>query len=322
VVIQLQRATEVLIDTGEASDPVQTQGATVAHALWNAGVEVGPGDRLSQPPGALLETGDQLAYLPAKPLTIQMEEQEVQVYSAAETVGEALAEAGISLQGLNYSQPAEDQPLPPDGVLQILRVNEEINLEETLVTYQSKYEPDHELELDKQRTLIPGQYGVQVIRERVRYEDGQEVFRETDGEWVAAEPQDQTIGYGTKPVPQVMDTPDGQIEYWRAVRVYATSYSPCRLGTGDGRCGYITSSGRTLTKGIVAVTLTWYRMMAGQQVYIPGYGRGVIADVGGGIPGTPWIDLGFEDHDYQPMVGWMTMYFLTPIPANVPWILP
>ena len=55
-------------------------------------------------------------------------------------------------------------------------------------------------------------------------------------------------------------------------------------------------------------------------MYVTGYGFGVIGDVGGGISGTPWIDLGFDEESFktQAFVGWVTMYLLMPAPANVP----
>jgi 3D (Asp-Asp-Asp) domain-containing protein len=72
----------------------------------------------------------------------------------------------------------------------------------------------------------------------------------------------------------------------------------------------------------VGVSTAWFRLMAGQQVYIPGYGRATIADTGGGIPGEYWIDLGFSDDDYESWHSNVTMYFLTPVPASIPYILP
>ena len=83
-----------------------------------------------------------------------------------------------------------------------------------------------------------------------------------------------------------------------------------------------TASGLPLTKGIIAVTLPWYRDMKFQKVYVPGYGYGTIADTGGGIPGRYWIDLGFDDSNYESWHHWTTLYFLTPIPAFIPTVLP
>jgi 3D (Asp-Asp-Asp) domain-containing protein len=116
---------------------------------------------------------------------------------------------------------------------------------------------------------------------------------------------------------QTLDTPGGQVQYWRAVQMYATSYSPCRSGTS--KCSYGTASGLTVKHGVVAMTRDIYNTLAGTQVYVPGYGVAVIGDVGGGFPdGRLWIDLGYSDDDWQNWGGWVTVYFLAPIPAYIP----
>jgi uncharacterized protein YabE (DUF348 family) len=320
VVLQLERAKTLTVEENGKSHQVTSLGPTVARALWEAGIQPGPADRLSENPAALLSETGTIAYLPARPVTIQAGGQQVTSRSTAETVGQVLAEAGVALQGLDYSQPAEDQPLPEDGLVRVVRVREEINLKENLVPYGSKVATDPDLELDQSRVTVAGQYGINVSRERIRYEDGQEVSRGSDSEWTASLPVDQTLGYGTKVVVKTLDVPGGPIEYYRAVQVYATSYSPCQQGIG--RCSWSTSSGARLNKGIIAVRYSWYLLFAGERVYVPGYGFGVIGDVGGGLPDRYWIDLGFDEDNYEPIVGWTTLYFLTPVPANVPWALP
>jgi 3D (Asp-Asp-Asp) domain-containing protein len=150
---------------------------------------------------------------------------------------------------------------------------------------------------------------------RVRYEDGREISRQTESETVVRPPKDRVMGYGTKVVVRTTTVDGVKIEYWRAVNLYATSYSPCR--SGADRCYTGTASGLPVKKGVVAVIRSWFNMMSGQQVYIPGYGSAVIADIGGGISGKPWIDLGWSDDDYQPMTGWVTVYFLTPVPPSI-----
>jgi 3D (Asp-Asp-Asp) domain-containing protein len=72
---------------------------------------------------------------------------------------------------------------------------------------------------------------------------------------------------------------------------------------------------------VIAVTVRWFRDMKLQKVYVPGYGTGVIGDTGGGIPGRYWIDLGFTDDDYESWHQWTTLYFLTPVPQYIPYIL-
>ena len=101
--------------------------------------------------------------------------------------------------------------------------------------------------------------------------------------------------------------------------MYATSYHPCAFSDG---CHYTTRNGCTLEKGVVAVAAEWYPTMVGQYVYIPGYGKGVVCDSGWGIEGRYWIDLGYADEDFINWHSYVPVYFLTPVPETVLWVLP
>jgi resuscitation-promoting factor RpfB len=318
--LQVQPALPLTIEEDGQPLIVYSAEATISGALWSTGVRISSVDSLSVSPEEPLDEGMQITLTRARPVVVETGGREIMVTTASERVGEVLAEAGISLQNLDYSIPAEDKPLPEDRVIRVVRVREEIILEQTAEPFEIEYVPDPETELDQRSILEPGQYGVRVSRLRVRYEDNQEVSRQQEAEWVASEPHKQVMGYGTQVVVRTLDTPGGPIEYWRSVTVYATSYSPCRLGID--RCSNITASGQTLQHGIVAVSRAWYSWMRGQGLYIPGYGRAVVADTGGGIPGTHWIDLGYSDDDFQQWNSNVTVYFLTPVPPTIPWILP
>jgi len=132
-------------------------------------------------------------------------------------------------------------------------------------------------------------------------------------------PKTRLLGYGTKVEIKTAEVDGVKIEYWRAVQMYATAYSPCR--SGAVQCYPGTSSGQALRKGMVGLRQSWYLSMQGQQLYIPGYGFASVADVCGGCVGKPWIDLGYSDNDYEQWSSWVTVYFLTPIPANVIYVL-
>jgi resuscitation-promoting factor RpfB len=256
----------------------------------------------------------------AKSISIDVDGKSVRSLTSAQIVGSALSEAGIALEGLDRCLPAEDQYIPSDGNIQVTRVREEFLLEQTTLPFTTEYVADPNTELDQQSVAEDGQYGLQVSRQRVRFENGIEVSRQTESQWIASDPKPKKIGYGTKVVVRTLDTPAGRIEYWRAITVYATAYSPCRSGTT--KCYYGTSLGLPVQRGVIGVTRAWYNLMAGQGVYVPGYGKGIIADTGGGIPGKRWIDLGFTDEEFEAWHQDVTLYFLTPIPADIPWILP
>jgi 3D (Asp-Asp-Asp) domain-containing protein len=201
-----------------------------------------------------------------------------------------------------------------------VRVQERVLVEQEPLPFDTELQPVDDLELDSRKVVQAGEFGLTARSVRIRYEDGQEVSRKVEDEWIARQPQTRIMGYGTQIKIRTMNTPDGPIQYWRAVQMYATSYSPCRIY--DDHCDSYTALGETLRKGIVAMTNQWCRTTCGDQVYVPGYGVGTVADTGGGIPGRYWIDLGYSEEDY---VSWhqnVTVYFLTPVPSNIMWVLP
>ncbi len=308
-----------IVDNGTRRTVYAAPGS-LGEALWQSGIHLTGADFISSSLAAPFNAPLTVVVERSRPVTIRFSGGEVQTVTSAATVGQALSDAGISLQGLDYSQPADDQPIPSDGFIRVVRVREEIILQQTSIPYKNQYVADAELQLDTTRVIEAGQPGIEVARVRVRYEDDQEVQRVSENTWVASPPRDAQVAYGTKIVIMTKSTPDGTIQYWRAVRVYATSYAPCKYDGGK-RCSYSTASGVRLTKGVVAVPLAWYNLgMSKQPVYVDGYGTGFIGDTGG-MTGH-WIDLGYDDANY---VGWYwdtTIYFLTPVPGNVPWILP
>ena len=319
--LQYQPASPVSVVIDGSQVAFSSAAATLGQALWEHGDRFSEVDALSQLLEAPLPLVEPVTLQRALPLTIQVGGKKISVSSAAASVGQALAQSGITLQGLDYSKPAEDQPLPQNGKIKVVHVQEQVTLEQNQVPYKTEYVADPRTELDQSSLVDAGQVGIQVTRLRVRYEDGQETDRTTEAQWMASQPRNRKVGYGTKVVIRSLDTPDGKIQYWRAITVYATAYSPCGLGNVV-KCYYGTSLGLPVKRGVVAVLYSWYVLMGGQPVYVPNYGKAVIADVGGGIPGKRWIDLGFTDADLEEWHQNVTLYFLTPVPANIPWILP
>jgi 3D (Asp-Asp-Asp) domain-containing protein len=254
-----------------------------------------------------------------QPVTITANGQQLQITSAAGTVGEALAEAGIPLLGLDYSLPAENEPLPADGELKVVRVSESLLLAQKPIPFESELQASAEVPLDQTQILQPGEMGLNMERVRIRYEDGNEMSRLTENETLVRPPKTRVLGYGTKIEIKTAVVDGARIEYWRSLEMYATSYSPCRLGTST--CGSTTASGKQLRKGMVAVNRTLYFNMLGQPLFIPGYGHATIEDLCGGCVGKPWIDLGFTDANFEGWHQWVTVYFLTPVPANVIYVI-
>ena len=310
--LQVQRAVALMVN----GKKIQTTAETVGEALSQAGAQIYSSDQINPPIQAPITGPMTVKYVPSRALTVMVDGQPLQIRSSSATVGGTLAEAGVPLLGLDSSQPSEDEPLPSNGQIQVTHVSESILLSEKSVPFKTDYQQSANVELDQQQVLQAGQLGLSVSRVRIVYQDRQEVSRQNESEIVVRAPQDQIVGYGTKVVLHTTTVDGVQIQYWRAVPMYATSYSPCR--SGGNTCYSGTSSGQPVQKGEVAVKYSWYLTMEGLQLFIPGYGSATIEDVCGGCIGKPWVDLGYSDSDYQAWGQWVTVYFLAPIPANIP----
>ncbi len=319
-VLQIERARTLIVN----GKPLPTTASTVGEALAQAGIVLYAADQIDPPAEAPTSDGLKVTYLPSRQYAVSVDQRTVSVRSAQATVGAVLANAGLPLLGLDFSQPAADQVPPQDGNIRVVRVTESITLAEKPIPFGSQYTSSSDVELDHEQVLQPGQPGLAVTRTRIRYEDGQEVSRVTEPEMVVRPPVDRITAYGTKVVIHTATVDGTQIQYWRAIQMFATAYSPCN--SAADRCYPGTSSGMPVQQGVVAVKYSWYLAMQGQALYIPGYGRATIEDVCGGCVGKPWIDLGYTDAQYAAQGDqwgkYVTVYFLAPAPANIINLLP
>jgi uncharacterized protein YabE (DUF348 family) len=318
ITIQIRRAATVKLLTPDGEKQIQTSAFTVGEALQDEKIVLHAGDKVSQPLDSPISNSP-ISITPALEITITADGKSLQTDSSARTVGEALAEAGMPLLGLDQSLPPENEVLPPDGQIRIVRVSESVMLAQKTIPFDNELIASGEVPLDQTQILAPGENGLTVQRIRVRYEDGNEISRLIEGETMVRPPKPRTLAYGTKVEIKTATVGGVQIEYWRAVQMYATSYSPCRLGTST--CGSTTASGKQLKKGMVALKTNLYLSMKGQPLYIPGYGFATVEDACGGCIGKPWIDLAYADADYEAWHSWVTVYFLTPVPQNIIYVL-
>ena len=314
--LQLRRAVPIRVSTPQGEQTIQTSAFTVGEALDNAGTQLHAGYSITpliQSPISGLQLP--ITIYQSLPLTLTSNGRTLHGTSSAQTVGEALAEAGIPLIGGDYSLPAENETLPVDGQIKVVRVAEAILLAQKPTPFTSELIASADVPLDQTQVLQPGEPGLTIQRIRVRYEDGAEISRVSEKETAVRQPQNRVLGYGTRVEIKTAVVDGVTIEYWRAVQMYVTSYSPCR--SGSDQCYNGTSSGAKVQKGVAGMRYSWYLSMAGQQLYIPGYGYATVADVCGGCVGKPWIDVAYNDNDYVPWSSWVTVYFITPVPSSI-----
>lgn len=309
----------VTIQDEDEEQTVISTAATVSEVLDEAAVILDEADVISPTADAPLTDGLRIEIERAIPVTIAVDGRQLNVLTVANRPLEALAAAGVGLVGFDYLRTAPES-LQAGDTVEVVRVSERIILEEEIIPYETLYQADAEMELDTQAVTSIGTPGLLQRRIRIRIEDGQEVGREVESEWVAREPVNQVISYGTAINIRTLDTPEGPIEYWRVVRMHVVAYTPSSAGKKPGEPGYgITASGLPAGKGVVAVDPRVVPFRS--RVYVPGYGIAVAGDTGGGVRGR-MIDLGYPDNGYVHWSHAEDVYYLTPVPENITYILP
>lgn len=313
--IEVKHAIQVTIVDGDETHAIETTAETVGEALFEADVPLYLTDIVSPDVSEPLSDGLMIHIDRAQPMTIAVDGTEIETRVQGLTISAALAEAGIALTGLDYTRPAETEPTEPGMHVEVVRVTEDQETSTEPIPYETTYIADANMDLDTREVRQGGQAGVLEVYTRVRYENGVEVAREPDGSVVAQEPVNEVVAYGTRIVVRTVDTPEGPREYWRTFRVYATSYHPAALGGDD-----VTAIGMKLQKGVIGANPDIIPFRT--NVYVPGYGTGIIADTGGARSSPYWIDLGYSDEDWVSWSRYVDVYLLTPVPAEIDYFLP
>jgi 3D (Asp-Asp-Asp) domain-containing protein len=239
-----------------------------------------------------------------------------------EAVGDLLAEMGVALLGQDFCDPPLDAPVMQRAQVVVTRVSEHTEVEQEELPFETEWVPDNTLELDQRYLEDPGAIGVRRRRFKVVYHDGVPVDRVLEEDWLAQAPRPRRIAYGTKVVVRTLDTPHGQIEYWRRIQVFRTAYTAATCGkTPDHPLYGITRLGWQMGHGIIATDPRVIPLRS--SLYVPGYGPGIAGDTGGLIKGRH-IDLGYEENGMVWHFEWGYAYLLTPVPppAKIPYILP
>ncbi len=322
VKVTLHRAISIYINDDGQMQTVQTTQQTVGDVLHSLAIPLYSGDALSADLSAPLTADMTIAISRSVPVSIQVDNRLIKTRTRSATVGQVLAQEQVALVGQDFTRPPEDAPVAGGKAIRVVRVVETLEIEKETTPFETLWVPDRTLELDIQQVSQAGQEGVTKTRTRVRYENGIEVSRQEEETWLEQEPADKTIAYGTKVVVRTLETPDGEIEYWRKIRMLATSYSAATSGKSKDHPAYgITRTGLPAGYGVVAVDPGVVPLWS--QVYVPGYGAAVAGDTGGAILGKH-IDLGFDEDNLKLWYRWVDVYLQTPAPRRdkIRYVLP
>ncbi|MDR7482200.1 MAG: 3D domain-containing protein [Armatimonadota bacterium] len=275
----------VVVVTDATSRVILTWRATVDEVLTDAGVRLGPHDRVRPPRATPVASGTTLRVRRAVPVTVAVGRTQYRVLSAAETVDELLAErpGGLVVRPGDRVFPARDVALVPGALVRVVRIETRIVEEVERVRPGRVLRPDDGLPRGLMRVVQPGRPGLRLRRVAVTLADGVVIGRRDVGHVLVQPPHARIVHVGTRR----MVASRGEFAGKEILHMEATGYAPW---TGWG-VDDVTATGMRAGYGVVAVDPRVIPL--GARLYIEGYGVAIAGDTGGAIKGHR-IDLGFN----------------------------
>ena len=320
--IDVQRAVPIGVQDGQVPYTFLTTARTLGEALLQKGIVLYAADVIEPPLDTPIKPGLSATIERSRPVTLYADGKVRQTRTRAKTVSDLLKDEGLSLGALDYTRPSLTQSLSNNMRVTLVRVQESDIVEQEPIAFELQYRGNPDLEIDHQQLDNPGAPGVFKRSLHVRTENGIEVSRTLEKEWVDQPPQNRIVSYGTKIVERPLSTPEGTLTYWRKIRVFVTAYTAATCGKSPGDPTYgITRVGWPVHKGIIAVDPKVIPLYT--KMYVPGYGQGVAGDTGGAIKGQH-IDLAYDQSNFIDWWKTIDVYLLTPAPprSQIRWVLP
>ncbi len=286
-------------------EKVETEAETVEELLNELGITLNDEDNISKKLSSKLSDNDVINIERAIPVYLVVDNAPRIVYTSKKTVGEVLKDYQDSIGSDFLTENVRDSTrISKNLEIKLSTIKEVLLTETTKIPFETETVETDALPKGTTEVKQVGSEGIETITVKNIYKGSELVSIEEVGKTVTAKPVNEIIHVGTgeikqQPVAQntsgaVSKRPEskatsGEIAgyaYKSSISVSATGYT--RFDPG---CSDYTSTGAYATKGVIAVDPSVIPL--GTEVYVPGYGYAVAADVGGAINGNK-IDLCYD----------------------------
>lgn len=291
IIFNILRKDIVIVDAGVEKN-VSTFKSTVAEVLDERTIQIGPDDSLDIDSGQKLKDDMKIVIQRAKPVMIKTKDRDILLYTLAQTVGEAMEEAGVYMGVLDRVEPGKDTSIKGIDSINVIRVEEQIISQVEKIPFENQIKKNESLEKGFVKVINKGKDGTKETSVKIVFENGIESMRQIVAERIIQEPVNGVIEEGTKTT--LISSRGVVTRFVKAMQMTATAYDATYASTGknpDHPQYGITRSGLRVRPGIVAVDPSVIPL--GTWLYVEGYGEALAADTGSAIKGNK-IDLYFE----------------------------
>ncbi len=299
--IRISRAVPFTLTDGETKT-MYTLAKTVGEMLSEKGISVGEKDILSPAAETPVTKDMEISIKREKQIQYFGDAGSLLVKTYQDTPRAMIAELGITVGELDFTEPAMDTVLKDGMTVRLVRVEKREVKNKISLGYATEERQTDALTKGQTRVIQKGKNGVKTETYMVVFHDGVEKSKELLSSAITSITQNKIVEVGTAaPKPAVGTRTKGENFTYKKMIVctataYDLSYQSCGKHPGDPYYG-ITASGMKAAPGVIAVDTSVIPL--GTKLYVEAvdgswtYGYCVAGDTGGAIRGNK-IDLFFN----------------------------
>ncbi len=321
LVVHDQAGKEVQLVVDGRVTTVETRGSLLQELLDEQAITLSPQDQISMPLNGAIQDGDRIIIDRAIPVKVTVGSTTKTIFTSQDTVDHVLKEAGITIQGEDIVQPAQNTKLTSNMNIEVVRVTKQKVKETEDRNFRVIKTADPSLERGDNRVIQRGEPGLMVNHYEKVYHNGKLVSKTKVSQEIERRTKDKIIAVGTKKVEKpvivqaaatdvkakpaklsgtkkvttakavennVVSRAGVDFKYSKVLNnVSMTAYSAEQQGIGTRTAsGTRVTEGRTIAVDPNIIPIGWW-------VYIEGIGFRRAEDTGGAIKGNK-IDVYYD----------------------------
>lgn len=176
---------------------INTSADTVGDVLRENNINLGDHDQISPVPDAKIYNGANIEIKRALEIKISANGKSIDGYTLANTIGQAVAENGITLGRLDKTIP-DAESLPQNNMaITVIRINVEEVTQDEDIDFKTVSKTDSAMGWREKNITTPGEKGTMEVKYRVTYKNNKEISRVVLSKAVIKDPVTQVETQGT-----------------------------------------------------------------------------------------------------------------------------